>query len=177
MSADAVAAQVEELAPNARVSTITAQLEALRDSPTISGLTGLLTVLGISTAGLMLLAIFASQLMASQSRRALAAVLRTSGLPRRQLRALTAWELGPVVAVSLVLGVALGIAIAALLLHAVDFAALTGGAAQPRLYLDPALMGAVVGGLTLATGVAVLVSAALASRTNVAEELRIGEER
>lgn len=177
VSADAVAAQVEELAPNARVSTITAQLEALRDSPTISGLTGLLTVLGISTAGLMLLAIFASQLMASQSRRALAAVLRTSGLPRRQLRALTAWELGPVVAVSLVLGVALGIAIAALLLHAVDFAALTGGAAQPRLYLDPALMGAVVGGLTLATGVAVLVSAALASRTNVAEELRIGEER
>ena len=103
--------------------------------------------------------------------------LRTLGLKPGQLRALTAWELGPVVLVALILGALVGIGVAALMLATVDFTALTGGVFTPSLYLDPRWVGGVCLALLAATTLAVGFSAWLAGRTNIAHELRLGEER
>ncbi|MFT3887676.1 MAG: ABC transporter permease [Arachnia sp.] len=175
--AAAVAATVESMVPNAKVTSAASSLAELRASPTVSGLTAIFALLAGTTALLLVLAISAAQLLGAESRRALAAVLSTLGMPRRRLRSLAAWELGPVVAVALLFGLALGVGVAALLVRAVDFAALTGGATTPALALDPLAVGGVVGGLLAAAVVSIVVSAALAGRADVAQQLRIGEDR
>ena len=62
-------------------------------------------------------------------------------------------------------------------LAAVDVTPFTGGTAQPPLALDPALLGLVLGGFVLVVAAAVAVSTAVSRRTNLAAQLRIGEER
>ena len=74
-------------------------------------------------------------------------------------------------------GDALGVGIAALLVRAVDLAALTGGATAAALVVDPATVGAVVGGLLAVAGATIAVSSALAGRADAAQQLRIGEDR
>jgi len=143
----------------------------------VAGLSRIFVTLTAVTALLMMLAIGTSQIMTADDRRSAAAVLRTLGLRPGQLRALTAWELGPVVVVALALGVAVGIGIAALMLATVDFRSLTGGSLDPALYLDPLWVGGVGAGLLLAAAAAVTGSSWLAGRTNIAQELRLGEER
>lgn len=175
--AEAVVADIQALSPRARITLVDDELEAMRASPTVAGLSRIFVALALGTAVLMVLAIFTAQVMTGRQRRSTAAVLRTLGLRPRQLRSLTAWELGPVVVVALLVGVAVGIGLAALMLYTVDFRSLTGGGLTPRLYLDPLGVGGVAVGLLLATALAVAVSVWLAGRTNVAEELRHGEER
>ncbi len=173
----ALAAEVSGMFPQANVSTVDDELRELRTSPTVAGLSRIFVTLTVVTALLMMLAIVTSQVMTADDRRAAAAVLRTLGLRPGQLRALTAWELGPVVVVALSLGVVVGIGIAALMLATVDFRALTGGSLDPALYLDPLWVGGVGVGLLLAAAAAVTGSSWLAGRTNIAQELRLGEER
>ena len=174
---EAVTAAVKELIPLAHVTTTDTQLQALRDSPTVDGLSRIFILLTLITGVLMVLAIFTAQVMTANDRRSAAAVLRTLGLTPGQLRALTAWELGPVVLVALILGALVGIGVAALMLATVDFTALTGGVFTPSLYLDPRWVGGVCLALLAATTLAVGFSAWLAGRTNIAHELRLGEER
>lgn len=172
-----VSADVASVLPLAHITSTGAELDALRDSPTVAGLSSMFVVFTVVTGALMVLAIFTAQVMTADDRRSAAAVLRTLGLSGRQLRALTAWELGPVVVVALLLGVGVGVGIAALMLAGVDFRALTGGTLDPALHLDPLWVGGVTAGLLAASVVAVGVSSWLAGRTNIAEELRHGEER
>ena len=173
----AVATRIEGLIDNVRVTAAEDELVQLRQSPTVSGLTTIFALLAATTAVLLVLAISAAQLLGAESRRALAAVLSTLGMPRERLRALAAWELGPVVAVALVFGLALGTGIAALLVRAGDFVALTGGATAPALAVDPLAVGSVVGALLAAAGASIVLSAALAGRADAAQQLRIGEDR
>ena len=88
--AQAVADRVAEAVPNSRVSTAAADLEALRTSPTIDGLTRTFLILAGATVALMALAVVGSQLLTGGERNHLAAILRTLGLRPGQLRALTA---------------------------------------------------------------------------------------
>lgn len=173
----AVTAEIRGMLKNARIAAAADELDQLRDSPTVSGLTAIFALLAAATSCLLALAVAAAQLLGSESRRGLAAVLNTLGMPRGSLRALTAWELGPVIVVALGFGLALGVGIAALLVRAVDLAALTGGATAAALVVDPATVGAVVGGLLAVAGATIAVSSALAGRADAAQQLRIGEDR
>lgn len=172
----AVAAAVQEAAPTAKVESAAVALDALRQTPTLTSLSAIFTLLTASTVVLLLVAICTAQLLASPSRAMTGAVLRTLGLSRSRLRALTAWELVPTVLTSLAVGVGAGVGIAALLLANVDFAVLTGGTTAPALHLDPLGTGAVVGALVLATALSILLSAALAGRVEVATQLRSNDE-
>lgn len=175
--ADAVAAQVANVLPNSRITTVSAEVAQLRASATVDGLTSAFTWLAVATAILMALSIFGSQLLTGAERTYLAAILRTLGLKPGQLRALTAWEVGPAVVIALAVGILLGIGLAALMLAALDFSAITGGLNSPNLHLHwPSLL-AVVGGLGATVAVAIGLAAWQAGRTNLAQELRIGEQR
>ncbi len=173
----AIAVEIEGLVDYAHVTTAEDELNQLRGSPTVSGLSAIFALLAGATAALLVLAISAAQLLGAESRRGLAAILSTLGMPRGRLRALAAWELAPVVAVALVFGLALGAGIAALQVRASDFVALTGAATAPALAVDALAVGSVVGGLLAAAGVSIALSAALAGRADVAQQLRIGEDR
>ncbi|MFC5043819.1 FtsX-like permease family protein [Ornithinimicrobium kibberense] len=114
--------------------------------------------------------------MGTAARSRLLAVLRTLGLRPGQTRALAAWELGPVLATSLVVGAVLGLVVPWVLVRAVDLTGLTGGRSQPPLAVDPLVVGAVLAAVALTVLTAVTVSAWLAGRTNLAQALRVGED-
>lgn len=159
------------------VTTVAEQLDSFRSAPVTVGLTRLF-VGATALAGLLtVLAVVVVQLMGSTARARLLAVLRTLGLAPGQARALTAWELAPLLVTSVVVGALLGIAVPWVLLRGLDLTGLTGGVSQPSLVLDPVVIAAVLGAVVLTVGAAVVISAWLAGRTNLAQALRVGEER
>lgn len=162
--------------PFALVETPDTQLQRFRDAPVTSGLTWMVVAVVALTTLLTVLAVLLVQMIGAPARARLLAVLRTLGLEPRQSRALTAWELGPLLAVSLVVGTALGLGIPWLLLKAVDLKSMTGGFNQPSLYLDPVLLGSVALGVIGTVVLTVLVSAAVAVRANLAQQLQVGDE-
>ena len=64
-----------------------------------------------------------------------------------------------------------------MLLRGLDLTGLTGGSAQPALSLDLPLLATVLGAVVLTVLIAVTVSAWIAGRTNLAQALRVGEDR
>ncbi|HHT12496.1 MAG TPA: ABC transporter permease, partial [Propionibacterium sp.] len=172
-----VAERVALQVPNSRVTDVAAQLETLRDSQTVDGLTRAFLILAGATVALMALGVIGSQLLSGRERNHLAAVLRTFGLRPGQLRGLTAWEVGPAIVLALLVGVSLGIALAWLMLNGLDFTVLTGGEHVPQLHLHWPSLAVVLGALIATMALAVAVMSWLAGRTYVAQELRIGEQR
>ncbi len=174
---ESVARAVAQAVPNSSVQTAQARLDAFRAAPVTSGLTGMFGVAVLVTTALTVLAIVLVQAIASPSRIRLLAVLRTLGAGRRRARVLTGWELAPMLTVAFVVGGLLGVAVPWLLLRAVALSGLTGSATQPALSIDPLTLGPVILGVLITVILAVIVSAAVASRTNLAQQLRLGEER
>lgn len=177
--ADQVAAEVDRtMGERSGVrTTVAEQLWSFTQAPVTEGLTRLFVGATVVSGLLTVLAVVVVQLMGSVARARLLAVLRTLGLAPSQTRVLTAWELAPLLVVSTVVGGLLGIAVPWLLLRGLDLTGLTGGAAQPALVLDPVLLTLVLGAVVLTVLIAVAVSAWLAGRTNLAQALRVGEER
>ncbi|ANS79030.1 putative membrane protein [Serinicoccus hydrothermalis] len=177
-SPQAVADDVTELVGTGGVvTTVTTRLEAFEDAPVTTGLRQLFVGATVVSALLTVLAVVVVQLMGSTARTALLATLRTLGLGARQTRALTAWELAPLLVTSLLVGTLLGLGVPWVLLRGLDLTGLTGGSAQPALSLDLPLLAAVLGAVVLTVLIAVTVSAWIAGRTNLAQALRVGEDR
>ncbi len=174
---DTVAGALSVAVPNALVETPQERLDEVRAAPVTSGLTWLLVTAAVLTSLLTVIAIFVVQLIGAPGRARVLAVLRTMGLPRRSGQTLTAWELGPLVGTALVVGGVLGLVVPWLVLQAVDLRGLTGGLTQPTLHLDPVALGLVTLGVVGTVALAVTVSAAIAGRTDLAQQLRAGEER
>lgn len=175
--ADAVIASVEERFPTGVVSSPPGELEDFTSSPLVVAMViAFGAAVGVSLA-LCIVAVVLTQLTASRARAQLLAVLRTLGLDRRQARGLTAWEVLPLLATSFVVGAVLGLAVPWVLLATVDLTGLTGGVAQPDLAVSWPLLLGVLGAVLLFVGLAVAFTSSLASRANIARQLRIGESR
>lgn len=159
------------------VTTVTSRLEAFTEAPVTVGLRQLFVGATVVSALLTVLAVVVVQLMGSGARSRLLATLRTLGLAPGQTRALTAWELAPLLVTSVAVGSVLGLGVPWVLLRGLDLTGLTGGSRQPDLYLDLPLLAAVLAAVVLTVLIAVTVSAWLAGRTNLAQALRVGEER
>ncbi|WP_454044514.1 FtsX-like permease family protein [Cellulosimicrobium sp. Marseille-Q8652] len=173
----AVRAAVSDVLPrSALASPHEISSEAL-GSPAAEGMNRAFVVAIVLSGLLCAAAVVMTLMIGAPARDRLVAVLRTLGLERRGTRGLVAWEIGPWALAALVVGALLGLAVPALVLAAVDLTPFTGGDAQPSLAVDPALLGLVVGGFVVVVVAAVAASSALSRRTNLAAELRIGEER
>lgn len=159
------------------VTSVEGRLEAFRTAPVTEGLVRMFLGATVVSGLLTVLAVVVVQLMGATARARLLAVLRTLGLAPGQSRALTAWELAPLLLTSVVVGTLLGLAVPWVLLRGLDLTGLTGGVSQPALVLDPLTITAVLGAVVLTVAAAVVVSAWLAGRTNLAQALRVGEER
>lgn len=174
--AEEVSAQVAAAVPTALVETPELAEQTFRAAPITSGLVNaFLVAVGVSV-GLTALAILLAHFMGALSRSRMLAVLRTLGMPPGQGRSLTAWEFGPLVATALAVGAVTGAAASWVLVRRVDLTGLTGAAAQPQLAVDATLLALVLGAVVVTLAATVVGSSVLAARSDLAQQLRIGDE-
>ncbi len=174
---EAVAAAVAKALPNSLVETPQQRLDAFNAAPATSGLTAFFVAAIAVTTGLTVLAILLAQALGGASRMRLLALLRTMGASRRDVRALTAWEVVPVLSVAGVVGAALGMVVPWLLVRAVDLRSLTGSPLQPPVAIDAAVLAGVAALVLSVVALAVIVVASMAARADLSQHVRLGEER
>ncbi|MFF2370972.1 FtsX-like permease family protein [Agromyces sp. NPDC058110] len=174
--ADEVVAALERIAPGSTVETPGSLAEALHSGPTVQGLIAALIAAIVLSSLLTALAIVLTLVVGRPARERLLPLLATLGLDRRGERGLVAWEIGPVAAVSLVVGAALGAVLPFVVLGGIDLSAFTGGDAQPAVAYDPLLISAVLAASVVVTVVASALAASLGSRIDVARAMRKEEE-
>lgn len=174
---EALVTALGETIPNALAETPQDRLSTFQESPATGRMLWFFVAAVVATTALTVLAVLFVQLMGASARTSLFTVLRTLGLRQRQARALTAWELGPLVTMAGLVGAALGVLVPWLLLRAIDLTGLTGGNSQPALSLDWLVLGPVLLGILVVVALAIAVSAASAGRVDLVNQLRKGEER
>jgi putative ABC transport system permease protein len=183
-SAAEVAAQIEALVTPAQqeryrglvdVLTADALLTELRSSPTVSSIESALLIAAAASLLLTMLTVVLASVAAATARNRLVGVLRILGMSPRQLRAIQAWELGPVAITAVVVGTLLGLALPFIVTSALDLRPFVGGQAQPGPAVDPVWLLAAVGAFVLVVVLAGVVAAALGRRFAPAGTLKMGE--
>lgn len=175
--AEAIEEQILEIVGPAMITHVDAELERHLDGIVVRVLTTAFIAAAILTSLLTVMALVVVQAMGAPSRSELLAVLRTLGASPRQARGMVTWELAPLVVAAILVGAGLGISIGWLMVHTLDLTSITGGSIGLRLYLDPVSLALVLAAVVVTMSLAIVVSAWLAGRTNLAQALRIGEQR
>ncbi|MFF8654147.1 hypothetical protein [Streptomyces huasconensis] len=123
---------------------------------------------------LALLALVLDLLLSAPARGRTAAHLRTLGLGGRATSALHLLQLLPMVLAALAGGIALGLALPALLGPALDLRAFTGGPTAPDRHVDVLFTAALAAGLCVLVAVAVAAETWLGRRRGLGAVLRLG---
>lgn len=144
-------------------------------TPAVDALEGALTLSGAASLVLAILALALASIGAAPGRARLLGVLDVLGMTRRQIRAVIAWESGPLVVSALVAGPVLGVALAALVTTVVDLRPFVGGLRPPPVAFDAVTLTTALGAVAIAALVAGAVAAAIAHRLAPARALKMGE--
>ncbi len=158
-SQDDVAAALRAQLPTAVVTTAGDQLDSRR-MPAAGSFGAAVSWAGVGAVLLMLVAVVSAEAAGAEARRRALELLAALGMPARDRRRSIVWEVAPLFLLSMVVGVALGLGTAVLLLRALDFSFITG--AEASLALDPGSMAATAG---LVVGSFVLVVATARGRS------------
>ncbi len=170
-----VAAQPEQFVGSARVEDVSSELAQRREAPITSALQGSLVLVAAGTLLLTMLVVALAAAASAVARNRLVGVLRIIGMTPRQVRALVAWEFGPVAVVSLIVGASLGITLPYLVTAVLDLRGFLGGTSLPTPSLDVGWVAIAVGVYAVTVVAAVLVSTALGRRFAPASTLKMGE--
>lgn len=170
-----LAAQPDQFAGSARVYDVDSELGQRRSAPLTAGLEGALAVVAAATLILTMLVVALAAAASAGTRNRVVGVLRILGMTPRQIRALVAWEFGPVAVAALLVGTALGLGLPFLVTAVLDLRAFFGGVVMPRPTLDATWIAAAVGVYALAVLSAVLVATAVGRRFAPASTLKMGE--
>jgi putative ABC transport system permease protein len=175
-SADAVARLQKIGGHDATIHSAAIQAAAARAAPIVGGLEVLLPIaIGLAVL-LCVLALVLTLVMNGRNRERLTATLRTLGFSRRQNAALTAWEIGPIVAAGLVGGLAAGFLLPFIVLVPLDLAAFTGGSAHPPISIDGLTITIALVGFIAVCALVTVAALAISTRRNAASILRTGED-
>ena len=158
----ATLAHAQEEAAVALSPLATGTLDAFRQGALIAG----------AYAGVVLLL---APLLTARARLRDLAYLRALGVSRRQAVAVTAVELAPPVVVAVLLGTALGLAVAFVIEPGLDLSALAAGGREAAVRLDPLAPLILLAGLVLVSAAAVWTTAAVMRRMSLSRVLRMGE--
>ncbi|MFI5494216.1 FtsX-like permease family protein [Actinoplanes sp. NPDC051859] len=167
--------------PNERLPepTTVVTWEAHRAALGTGGVNGVLaffyTAGSAGAALLALLAVVLTVLADAPGRGRTLSRLRTMGMSLRQGRSLLIYELVPLVAVAILAGGLVGIALPALLGAVLELDSFTAGV-DTRIVVDPWLPVAALGLVAAALAVAMLVESLANRRMRLGEVLRLGEE-
>lgn len=170
-----ISAQPEQFVGSARIQDVRSELEHRREAPITAALQWSLILVAGSTLLLTMLVVALAAAASAASRNRVVGVLRIIGMSPRQVRALVAWEFGPVAIASVLVGTALGLALPYLVTAVLDLRAFLGGTSLPAPSLDPGWIALAVGIYAITVLAAVLVSTALGRRFAPASTLKMGE--
>lgn len=171
-----VATAVRKAVPAAVVDDVDSQVAAVRAVPTAAGLRA--TLIGAMLAGALLaaVAVFAGSVTASASRSISIGMLRTMGMSPRESLGLVAWEIVPVVAVGVVVGTALGLAMPSLVIATTDLSGFTGDTSTVHVTPDPVQLALVLLVFLVVTGIATVLALLTARRATPATTVKMGAE-
>ena len=150
--------------------------QGIADRPLVAGTLGSFGYAAGLSAVLCALAMLLTLVAAAAERVRLLSRLRTLGLDGRQSGALVAWEAGPVVVPGVLVGLVVGVAVTLAIYPALDLRSFTGGQDRPALALDLGLLAGSVGGVLVASAVAVVLAVLTGSRARLGTLLRVGDE-
>lgn len=154
--------------------TVPTATAARQSEPALIGVRIALILGALLSVLLCALALVLSTVAAGADRARSAGILRTLGMPRRRLAALTAWELVPVAGVAVIAGAVLGILLPFLVTAAVDLRPFTGSIARTVPVFDVALLAGVLGAFSLVVLAAGLIAVAVGDRINPSTTLKMG---
>ncbi|MEO5535316.1 MAG: FtsX-like permease family protein [Pseudolysinimonas sp.] len=174
-----VAAGVREVArPTAgtklTVESVATELQTTR-TPVIVSLENALLIAAAAALALMVLTIVLASVTVATARNRMIGVLRMIGMSPRQIRGVVAWELGPLAITAIVVGVALGIALSAIVTGVVDLRPFVGGNLQPGIVIQPLWILVGVGAFAIAVIVAAAVAGVVGRRIAPAGAVKMGE--
>jgi putative ABC transport system permease protein len=164
------------LGPGTVVRTAAKDAAALRAGAMAAGMRTALVASLAAAALAAVVALLLTMIMSVGSRARLLAILRVLGLSLRQRRSVVVWEQAPAAVVALLVGVGLGVGLAALVRATVDLAPFTGGSAQPLLHVDAGLLAALLGGFVVLVAAATWVGLVATRRVTAAVAVKLDEE-
>lgn len=175
-AADALRAAAAAASSGMTVQSRAVRLDSFRSAPLIQAVEGGFAVALAAAAAYAGLAVMISLLLAGTARARETAHLRTLGLGRRQVLALSVLEHAPPVLVALVAGLLLGIGVAWIVLPGLGLATFVGGTATPPLTADAAQLGTLVAVLVGIVAIGIGLAAWAQGRVDPARAVREGME-
>lgn len=172
----AIRDRVEVSGASARVISQADLVSTLRDRPLVEAVAGGFAVALAAALAYAALAVTIAMLMSGTARARETAHLRTLGLNRGQVVALTVLEHGPPVLVAIVAGLALGIGVGWVVLPGLGLAAFTGSASDPRLTVDLGQLAFITAALVVIVATGMALAAWAQGRTDPARAVRSGYE-
>lgn len=151
---------------------------ALRESrtPVIVAFENSQLLSGLAALVLTALTLVLASAGVAAARNRVIGVLRVLGMSARQIRAVLAWELGPLAIVAVVVGTALGLVLPWIVTSVLDLSPFLGGREPPGVVVDPLTVLASIGAFGLVVVVASIVALALGRRLAPAGALKMGEQ-
>lgn len=164
------------LGPGSDVTSPVSAANEQRANPVVSGLIATLVATLVVTGLLCALALVITLIINAPARNRVLRMLRILGAERRENGRLVWWELGPMLATAVVVGVLLGHVLPYLVIAGIDLRPFTGGTVQPAVSMNPLLTAVITGSFVIVAGGGVLAATWLLRRVNRSGTIGTGEE-
>jgi len=172
---DADLAALSRAAPGATVESQARALAAIQDDPLTGTVRATLLVVTLALAGYALVAVVITLMIGAADRARALSFLRTLGLSDRQARRLTVLEILPMICVTALAGLALGLALPAALGPGVDLSAYAGGLPVGAYELDLLTPVALAAGLAAVAVLGAYAHGVVSRRRSLGAILRVGD--
>ncbi|SEL69180.1 FtsX-like permease family protein [Nonomuraea pusilla] len=172
---DADPAALAEAVPSARVESQRAVLDAIQSDPLTATVRTTLLVVTVALAGYALVAVIVSLVLGAADRAGALAFLRALGLSDRQARRLTVLEILPMIVMTALAGLGLGLALPAALGPGVDLSSYAGDLPVSAYALDPLTPTALAAGLAAVAALGAYAHTAISRRRSLGAVLRVGD--
>ncbi|MFI7613991.1 FtsX-like permease family protein [Nonomuraea terrae] len=172
---NAALADLAAIVPSATVESQEQALAAIRDDPLTSAVRWTLTVVTAALAAYAPAAVVLSLVVGAAERARTVSFLRTLGLSDRQARRLAVLEILPMIAVTALVGLGLGLVLPAALGPGVDLSAYAGDLPVGDYSLDLFLPTALAAGLTAVAVLGAYAHTVVSRRRGLGAILRVGD--
>ncbi|MEU6712508.1 FtsX-like permease family protein [Nonomuraea sp. NPDC046802] len=171
VSLDALA----RLLPSATLESQEGALAAIRDDPLTSAVRWTLLVVTVALAGYALVAVVLSLVIGAADRAVAVSYLRALGLSDRQAQRLTVLEILPMILITALVGLGLGLGLPSALGPGVDLSSYSGDLPVGDYSLDLLTPSALAAGLSAAAVLGAYAHTAISRRRSLGAVLRVGD--
>ncbi|WP_336204784.1 FtsX-like permease family protein [Nonomuraea sp. LPB2021202275-12-8] len=172
---NATPAALAQAAPHAKVESRAGALAAIQDDPLTSTVRDTLLVVTVALASYALIAVVITLVIGAADRARALSFLRTLGLSDRQAQRLTVLEILPMILVTALVGLALGLGLPAALGPGVDLSSYAGGLSVGDYELDLITPAALAAGLAAVAVLGAYAHTAISRRRSLGAVLRVGD--